>query len=510
MTKQNQALLLELKNVQINLNGRPVLKNINWAVAQNQHWAIIGPNGSGKSTLARSLWGAVDPNRGRIILHFAKNNPAIPAFHKAKIGYVGYELAQNLIQEQTFQDQYRSFQGKPHAAVTQAQTIIKANNPRLKTHEFDQLIQELGIKHLLASDLRSLSSGELKKVLLARALVKKPKILILDEPFDGLDQSSQKQFTDLINRLTVDNKFQLILITHRAQELPPAITHVLVLKQGRIKLQTTKIKAAQNQTLRQYLSTNQTDFSFNLDASFQKLIYRYYSKKIKQAPDYYVRIQKATVFYGGEKALDQVDFVFKKNQNWLIQGPNGSGKSTLVKLITADHTQTYANNIWIFGQKRGTGESIWQIKQNIGLVSGDLQLSYTKPITALEVALSGFFDSIGLYRQANNNQRTRARAWFALFNLKDLSQKRFDQLSNGQKRMVLIIRALVKMPLLLILDEPETGLDLFHRQKLYSVINQIVDQTPVNLLLVSHYRDIKLTCLTDYLQLNKGRIVRST
>ena len=157
----------------------------------------------------------------------------------------------------------------------------------------------------------------------------------------------------------------------------------------------------------------------------------------------------------------------------LILGPNGSGKTTLLNLITADNPQAYANRIYLFGRRRGSGESIWDIKQRIGIVSSEFQIRYRKPITAFEVVLSGFFDSVGLYRHASAGQKQMAEQWMAVLGIAHKSDKIFNQLSYGEQRMVLLARAMVKMPLMLILDEPCQGLDRTNRHRILEAIDII-------------------------------------
>ena len=207
--------------------------------------------------------------------------------------------------------------------------------------------------------------------------------------------------------------------------------------------------------------------------------------------------------YRDRRVLDHINWCVYHGENWLVSGPNGSGKSTLLRLISADHLQAYANDIFLFGRKRGTGESIWAIKQRIGLVSSEFQVRYRQSLSGYEVVLSGFFDSVGLFRLAGQDQREHARDWVARLQIEQLAAMPFDRMSSGQRRMVLIARAVVKAPELLILDEPCQGLDARNRKRVLAMVEQIGAETPTNLIVTTHHIDERPTCMTHELRLAK-------
>lgn len=198
----------------------------------------------------------------------------------------------------------------------------------------------------------------------------------------------------------------------------------------------------------------------------------------------------------------------KDGENWAILGPNGAGKSTLMHLINGDHQQRYANNITIFGKKKDAGISVWDIKKRIGIVSTDLMLRYQKHIQAFDVVLSGFFDSIGLYKKATKRQRDRALEWIKKLGLEGIAKRNYHELSFGQKRLILIARSVVKSPKILILDEPCHGLDIYNRKHILEMVDQI-GKTNTNLLLITHNKDEIVSSINHILELDKGRIVRS-
>jgi molybdate transport system ATP-binding protein len=192
-------------------------------------------------------------------------------------------------------------------------------------------------------------------------------------------------------------------------------------------------------------------------------------------------------------------------------GPNGSGKSTLLALITGDNLQVYANEVSLFGKRRGAGESIWDIRRQIGLVSPELQLQYRQPVTVREAVISGFFDSIGLYKRASDEQAALADAWLACIGMADKAERSFNRLSYGEKRLVLVARAMVKSPELLILDEPCQGLDRANREMVLALMEGIGRQTDAGIIYVTHHESEMIPCIQHVLKLWKdGRKSRHT
>jgi molybdate transport system ATP-binding protein len=184
-------------------------------------------------------------------------------------------------------------------------------------------------------------------------------------------------------------------------------------------------------------------------------------------------------------------------------GPNGAGKTLMLSLIAADNPQAYSNEIYLFGKRRGSGESIWDIKRRIGMVSSEFQVRYRKHMSAFEVVLSGFFDSVGLYRRSSPAQREIAREWMATLRLNDMAERSFDQLSYGEQRMVLLARCMVKSPLLLILDEPCQGLDSANRKTILDLIDFVGKNNQSHILYVTHHMNEIPSCITHTLRFDK-------
>jgi molybdate transport system ATP-binding protein len=202
-----------------------------------------------------------------------------------------------------------------------------------------------------------------------------------------------------------------------------------------------------------------------------------------------VEIKGATVRYKSKPVLNGLDWTILEGQNWALLGPNGSGKTTLLNLMYGDNPQVYANRVYMFGSRRGSGETVWEIKNRVGMVSAELQVRYRKPVTALEAVISGFFDTIGLYRRPNHDQTDIALQWMRVIGIEHLASKRFEWLSTGQQRLVLIARAMVKSPRILMLDEPIQGLDPLNRKRVLAAADAVSNEPTISLIFVSHYPD---------------------
>jgi molybdate transport system ATP-binding protein len=221
-----------------------------------------------------------------------------------------------------------------------------------------------------------------------------------------------------------------------------------------------------------------------------------------------VSMKNVTIKYEETMVLDNVSWTMRTGENWVILGPNGCGKTTLLNLITGDNLQAYANEIYLFGKRRGSGESIWDIKRRTGIISSDLQIRYRKPITAFEVVLSGFFDSVGLYRDFTREQKETAEQWMEVLGIADKSDRIFNQLSYGEQRMQLLARSMVKTPPILIMDEPCQGLDRTNRQRILAAIEIVGHQSKTNIIYVTHYPHEIPACMTHMLQFEKGQTGR--
>lgn len=482
--------LVRFENVTLRVRDTFLLPNTTWHIDKGQHWAIMGPNGAGKTSLVRALTGEVPVVKGAV---FPSHDQA-DAIHAE---YVSFEQHQRLIVREEQRDEFRFFSGQLNRITTVHDILVEIGGPAgVKPADVEGVVARLKINHLLGRGIRALSTGEMRKVQIARVLLKSPEILILDEPFDGLDESARRDLARIIDDLMDDSR-TVILVTHRQREILSNISHVLAIRGGQVIFQGRREDVLTPSQM-EYLYATEFATSLSLPTTAET------SKSTADtASEILITMKNVTVKYGRTTALDNVNWTMRTGQNWVILGPNGSGKTTLLNLITADNLQAYANEIYLFGKRRGSGESIWDIKDRIGMMSSEFQIRYRKPLSAFEVVLSGFFDSVGLFRTASPEQKQTAGQWMAVLGIADQSVKTFNQLSYGEQRMVLLGRSMVKMPQLLILDEPYQGLDRTNRQRILDAIDVIGHHRGTNIMYVTHYPDEIPACMTHMLRLEK-------
>jgi molybdate transport system ATP-binding protein len=510
---------ITLDNITVRLQDKLILQNSFWQIESDQHWAILGPNGSGKSTLVRALWGGVPLRSGRI--HFGFGDPKVSSSlvpQRERIGYVSFETHQRLMEHEEMLEELREFAGKRDETTTARDVILSGiTTNREMTPEDERKLLEiaalLGLQSLLERGITLLSTGEMRKTLIARALMKSPKLLILDEPFDGLDENSRASLADSINQL-MTTSLRVILVTHRAEEIAPNITHVLFVKKGKLFMQGPKEELLTSEWVSKLFDSDllveKTGGRYRVSYGAEKTkkidLTFFYRDVLDGGPDILIQMKDTTVKYGDFVALDRFDWTMKQGENWAILGPNGSGKSTILRLILGENLQGYANQVTLFGRKKGTGETLWEIKKRMGVVSSELQIQYRKKMSAYDVIASGFYDSIGLYQYPTKEQEVIVDGWIEILSIGDIARESFHRLSYGQKRMILLARAMVKPPLLLILDEPCHGLDLLNRRRILNIV-EMIGETKTNILFVTNHRDEILNCITHVIRLQKGKVV---
>jgi molybdate transport system ATP-binding protein len=499
------STFLTLKAVSVHLGGSRLLHELDWTINRGEQWAITGPSGGGKTVLAHTLLGS----------HFYTGT--ITAATR-RIGIVEQQHRfRNRPGSTELYYQQRFNASDADQTITVSQELTDAGWDGVNSSWLDAL----HIRPLLEKPLIQLSNGENKRTQLAAAMLQDPELLILDNPFLGLDAEGRSTLHAIIDGLAA-KKIQLILITS-PREIPQSITHVATLDTGKWVYQGSKagfhphqdpqISALDNTILtrpRQEALDNTILARPRQEALDNKILARLRQEALDNAgPEFLnaVKMVNTTIRYGEATILDNINWEVKKGQCWNIAGPNGAGKSTLLSLITADNPQAYANEIWLFDRRRGTGESIWDIKKRIGFVSPELHLYFDTGATAENVVASGLFDTIGLFRPLNEEQETLVRLWMTLLSLWDLRSRRLTQLSTGQQRMILLARALIKNPPVLILDEPAQGLDDDQLSRFRSLITILVEAFGTTLLYVSHYRQELPTCIGHFLRLENGTIV---
>ena len=500
---------ITLEDVTVRLRDRWYLEHTHWEIREGELWAVVGANGSGKTTLAKTLLGQMPVVGGRVIRHYQRENPADGANGRLPMAYVAPEQTRKLVARARWQDRLVEFS----AGRCRERRVVdllreRAAEAQDSGHLIDAIAEQTGTTHLLKTPVRALSSGETARVLFARALVGRPRLLLLDEPFNGLDAGARTDLTDLISS-RIAAGLNIVLITHRPAELLPAVTHLALLEGGRIVAQGPREAILPR---------------WQKAAPPEKAVAPTPHEPMAAPKDNgsgppLVEMRSVSVQYGEKKVLDKISWRMDPGQHWAIAGPNGAGKTTLLALISGDHLQAYSNEIHLFGRRRGSGESVWEIKRRIGLVTPHFHAGYQGPqgpvkLTAFEAVCSGFFDSVGLYRRCSAEQKKTAHRQMEVQGIEQLAESRFDTLSHGQQRLVLIARALVKAPALLILDEPCADLDTDHRRRLLNQLDAIAAKGAAaggsQLLYVTHHPDERPACITHTLRLEAGRVVESS
>lgn len=447
----------------------PVLKNINWSIEYGQRWAIVGGNGSSKTALANVITGKLHPQKG----YYRPNQQLKNIIH------LGFELQRELM---ALDDRFDDSEVREDAF--DIGTTVKAAilNREPETDRFRAIVERCGIRHILDRGIRFISTGESRKTMIARALLAKPDLLILDNPFEGLDKQSQHDFRQLIDDI-IKGDIPTLLLIQKADDLTDHIDHVLQLREGQITY------CGPRTTLEFDTPTTLTEL--NLPEPFQR---DYAVPKDKPL----IELNSVNVSYNEQAILRDVSWSLNWGQHCCIAGPNGSGKSTLLSLLNGDNHKAYGQDIVLFGQRRGSGESIWDIKKKFGHVSTALQLGQIKRMRVAEAIASGLYDSIGLFTECTGKDRQIALDWLKAMDLDKLAKRYFHELSFGQQRLVLIARAMVKSPLILILDEPCIGLDPEHRSQVLALIDQIAaNHTGTHILYVSHSIDEMPRCINQ-------------
>lgn len=366
--------------------------------------------------------------------------------------------------------------------------------PARRKHR-ERLYELFEMHPLLDKCIVSLSSGELRKFTLVRALLGTPRVLVMDNPYIGLDAATRDRLTQLLDTLAAQPDLQIILVLSRADEVPDFVTHVYEVdglavgpKQARTACPSAPPRPAGSVPDEDTL------------AALRHIV--------EQAPpppggNEVVRLNDVSIRYGDHTLLDRLTWVVRKGERWALRGRNGAGKSTLLSLVCADNPQGYACDIALFGRRRGTGESIWEIKRHIGYVSPEMHRAYRRNVPALRIVASGLTDRTGLYVQPAEEDYEAARRWMAIFGLSGLEERPFLQLSGGEQRLVLLARAFVKFPALLVLDEPMHGLDERNCRRVKRIIDAYCSRPDRTLVMVTHYDEELPACITQRLELRR-------
>ncbi len=441
--------------------------------------AVYGPNASGKTLLA-DLLTAKHPLHGDGGLVYS------PQLDEAarKGGAIAHVLFKDVYggAEPAYYQQ-RWNHGDEQVFPTVAEQLAAINTPA--SSDPMALLRQFGVSALAHRAINTLSSGELRKVQLFRTLSTRPRLLIIDSPFIGLDVDARATLCTMLQQ--IGRELTLVVVVSRRADVPDFADYVIGVDNRcvsrlmpRAEWQAAAASSEAHETpLPQASAAGQTSAGGEAVIDFRDI----------------------TVAYGSRKVLDRLNWCVQRGERWALTGSNGSGKTTLLSLVCADNPIAYACDIRLFGSRRGRGESIWDIKRRIGYVSPEMFSAYRKDLDVMRILASGLMDTIGLYRRHRPEDEAVCLEWLRAFGAEHLARRNYLTLSSGEQRLVLLVRAFVKSPELLILDEPFHGLDDAQTRRAMSVIDDYMTRADKTLLMVTHYADELPACITHTLRL---------
>ena len=451
---------IKIRNARARKPEWSMAEPVDFTLEEGEHIAIIGRNGSGKSMFVDMLTGRHPAYPGMVTYSFDEpyNNLKHITFRDT---YGGDNDRTYFLQQRWNQMEIDEETPTVGSKLEEAYQLAGDDTPQRRTLQ-KHIYEIFHLEPLLDKYIILLSSGELRKFKLAASLFTNPKVLIMENPFIGLDAQTRDQLKELLDMLTKEG-LQIILVLAKTDEIPDFITHIVEVREMRV--------------LR---------------------------KRSFHIPQEIIHFNKVTIRYGARTILKDLDWTVRQGEHWALSGDNGSGKSTLLSLVCADNPQAYACNISLFGHKRGSGESIWDIKRHIGYVSPEMHRSYKQNIPAIQIVASGLKDTIGLYVRPNEAEREQCRKWLEVFGIGYLADRKFMEMSSGEQRLVLLARAFVKEPDLLILDEPLHGLDDENRLMVKEIVDKYCEDPSRTLIYVTHYQEELPHCIDHSIFLKKN------
>ena len=471
-----------VKDLVVKTQDSTVLDGISFSLSCGEHLAILGSSGSGKTALAKALAGKMH-GTGKILIDSSRGG--MPRLELVEPRYAFKNLSG--ISSFYYQQRFNSFDAEDAPTIYQEllKTATQQNTPEVV---IESNLQTLGIGHLKDAPLIQLSSGEHKRFQLARALLNPPQVLLLDTPYTGLDVSGVEELNKVLAKISA-NGIQILLIPGTFA-VPEFITHIAFLD---------------NKKLAFFGKKSDFDADKYLDKA-ESIIYHSALLPGLNQPSRFetiIEMKNIRLNYGSHTIFSGVNWKVREGEKWLLKGRNGSGKSSLLSMLTGDHPQAYSNEIYLFGKRRGSGESIWDLKQKTGFISPELHAYFDKNVTCFQAIGSGFFDTIGLFQKLSTEQYNTILQWLDFLQVSHVSTKPLHSISASLQRMILLARALVKNPPLLVLDEPCQGLDQKQSRQFVSLVDSICSGTNKTLIYVSHDQRNVPECIESVFQLEK-------
>jgi molybdate transport system ATP-binding protein len=362
-----------------------------------------------------------------------------------------------------------------------------------------QWVEWLGIRTLLRRQIAHLSNGEVRRVLLVHALLSEPRLLILEDSMAGLDIASRRTVRRVITRL-MRAGWPVLVVTHRAEEVPKPTTHLLLVAHGAVVAQGPKSEMLHLWRRRYERTSTVAHRRLEPGKSTGP------QERRCRTGEPIVELDKLRIVAGRKRILNDVTWRIRQRERWLVLGPNGAGKTTLLNVIQGDHPQAYSQSMRLFGQSTESTQTLWNSRQCLGWMSPEIHHHYPGDCRVVDVIVSGFFNTLGLYEHCTRRQRSVAREWLDELGLRRHAGALFHELSFGEQRLVLLGRAMVKRPRLLILDEPCQGLDASQRTRLLAAVDRVLGQVETSLIFVTHHPRERPRCITHTVRLVGGRL----
>ncbi len=472
---------------------------VNFELDNNEHIAIVGPNGSGKTLLVDILTGSHPLLMQSVAYDFSPKHSPLASNN---IKYITFRDTYGGDNDRTYYLQQRWNQmeideSTPTVGRLLDEAYRKAGADTEERKKFKEHLYDIfNMHYLLDKYIILLSSGELRKFMLCRTLMCDPRVLIMDNPFIGLDKETREQLKEVMKKVSSERDLQIILVLAKDSDIPDFITHVVPVKDMVVQPKMTYSEYMQR------VKETRWDDTARYDAIGKEILALPYHDDDYDTNEV-VRMNKVSIRYGERTILKDLDWTVHNSEHWALSGQNGAGKSTLLSLVCADNPQSYACDIVLFDHQRGHGESIWDIKKHIGYVSPELHRSYNRDMPAIRIVASGLKDSVGLYVKPSEKDYDICRKWMHIFGIEDLAERTFLKLSSGEQRMVLLARAFVKDPELLILDEPLHGLDERNGELVKSIIDSFCQRRNKTLIMVTHYQENLPKCITHNIYLKR-------
>jgi len=496
--------LLSINHATVRYLNNTIFSELNFTVNKGEHWALIGESGSGKSALLQTIAGRFNVTGGDIIYHFfddfikeTGDNQNHLTHHKLIALVEPKHHFRNLSNTSDFYYQQRYNSSDSEDALTVDQYLDSIVTVIRKNVYWDQqkVTALLKLDELRSKQLIKLSNGETKRLMIAAALLKNPVLLLLDSPLTGLDVQTRAAFNVIIDEIKASGI--AVIIATSPYEIPDAVTHIAALENGAISQYIPK-----DQFKPELFMDNTND---KIDRS--ELTALLNSGETRTVYHFIVKMNSVHIKYGDKVILDKINWQIIPGERWALLGPNGAGKSTLLSLINGDNPQAYANDIVLFDKKRGTGESIWDIKSKIGFVSPELHQYFPTDNSCLQVIESGYYDTLGLFRPSNKTKAETALRWMKALEIDKYARVLLKNIPASAQRLCLLARALIKNPDLLIFDEPCQGLDAHQQHHFKTLVDTICSLSNVTLIYVTHYQHEIPDSVTKVLRLEKGLVV---